>query len=119
MCFNDWVLVNNGKPDQYIGFLFPTDEGKVYGYVTCTKIKFIIIIDDGVPSGNGSGGSSGGAGAGGSGTHMEVKDSTIRNLFKKIHEEYTNIVSNPFYVPNQKMTSKMIDKKIEDICKGV
>lgn len=110
-------IVNNGKSDQYIGFLFPTDEGKVFGYVTCTKIKFIIIIDDGVPSG--SGGSSGGAGAGGSSGHQEVKDSTIRVLFKKIHEEYTNIVSNPFYVPNQKMTSKMIDKKIEDICKGV
>lgn len=33
--------------------------------------------------------------------------------------EYTSIVSNPFYVPNQKMTSKMIDKKIEAICSGI
>lgn len=86
----------------------------MYGYVTCTKIKFIVIIDDGVPAGSGAAGS--GAGGGG---NQEVKDSTIRTLFKKIHMEYTSIVSNPFYVPNQKMTSKMIDKKIEAICSGV
>lgn len=92
----------------------------MYGYVTCTKIKFIVIIDDGAPSGNGIGGAaSGGAGAGGSGAHQEIKDSTIRNLFKKIHEEYINVVSNPFHILNQKMTSKMIDRKIEIICSGI
>lgn len=85
----------------------------MYGYVTCTKIKFIIIIDDGVPAGSGA------AGSGAGGGNQEVKDSTIRTLFKKIHMEYTSIVSNPFYVPNQKMTSKMIDKKIEAICSGI
>ena len=113
--------MSSGKPDQYIGFLFPTDEGKVYGYVTCTKIKFIVIIDDGatVGSGNGGAGVGSGSGASGSGAHQEVKESTIRSLFKKIHEEYTNIVSNPFYDPSQKMTSKEIDKKFKEICSGI
>ena len=43
--------VTNGGPDgMFVGLLCPVEEMRVYGYVTSTKIKFFLAIeDDAVP----------------------------------------------------------------------
>ncbi|XP_055520890.1 trafficking protein particle complex subunit 2-like protein isoform X2 [Leucoraja erinacea] len=31
--------------ELYLGLLYPTEDYKVYGYVTNTKVKFVIVVD--------------------------------------------------------------------------
>jgi hypothetical protein len=42
----DERVASSGKNEPYLGMLFPTEESKVYGYCTCTKAKFILVLDD-------------------------------------------------------------------------
>ncbi len=32
--------------DTYLGMLYPTEDFKVYGYISNTRIKFILVVDD-------------------------------------------------------------------------
>jgi hypothetical protein len=32
--------------ERYLGLLFPTEDYKVYAYITNTRIKFVLVIDD-------------------------------------------------------------------------
>eukprot|EP01097_Dermamoeba_algensis_P002775 TRINITY_DN209_c0_g1_i4.p1 TRINITY_DN209_c0_g1~~TRINITY_DN209_c0_g1_i4.p1 ORF type:complete len:129 (-),score=26.08 TRINITY_DN209_c0_g1_i4:414-800(-) len=32
--------------EMYLGLLYPIEDYKVYGYMTNTKIKFIVVLDD-------------------------------------------------------------------------
>ena len=51
----------------------------MYGYVTNTRIKFILIVD--------------------SSNTTSLRDNEIRQMFRKLHTVYTQLLSNPFYVP--------------------
>lgn len=35
----------NDPRDLYLGLLYPTEDYKVYGYVTNTKVKFVIVVE--------------------------------------------------------------------------
>lgn len=35
-----------GVPDLYLGMLYPTEDYKVYGYSTNSKVKFIIVVQE-------------------------------------------------------------------------
>ncbi|WAR12972.1 TPC2L-like protein, partial [Mya arenaria] len=35
----------NELRELYLGLLYPTEDYKVYGYVTNTKIKFVIVVE--------------------------------------------------------------------------
>ena len=32
--------------DTYLGMLYPTEDYKVYGYISNTGIKFMLVVDD-------------------------------------------------------------------------
>ena len=32
--------------DTYLGMLYPTEDYKVYGYISNTRIKFILVVDE-------------------------------------------------------------------------
>ena len=34
--------------EPYQGLLYPTEEYRVYGYITCTRVKLLIVVDDSV-----------------------------------------------------------------------
>ncbi len=53
--------------------------------MTNTRIKFVIIVE----AGNNS-----------------LRDNEIRQMFRRLHAAYTNLLSNPFYIPGQKIESK-------------
>ena len=74
----------------YLGLLYPTEEFKVYGYITNTKVKFIVVAaDDG-----------------------ETKDAAIGVFFKKFHQLYVNTISNPFRDPEAKIESSRFDEAV-------
>ncbi len=78
--------------DMYIGLLFPTEVYKVYGYVTNSKTKIIVVCDD-----------------------SEVKDSEMKPLFQRLHSLYVDAVSNPFHVTDKPIVSQRFEDEVSDL----
>ena len=92
------VTTNTGVLEQardlYLGILYSTEAHKVYGFVTNTKIKFIVIIDS---------------------SNTSLRDNEIRQMFRKLHIAYTNLLSNPFYIPGTSIESKKFSSIVESL----
>lgn len=93
--------------ELYLGCLYATEKKKVFGYVTNTRvsvetnesfsqhrlgnlslssqIKFVIIVEA---------------------ANASLRDNEIRQMFRRLHTAYTQLLSNPFYVPGDKISSK-------------
>jgi hypothetical protein len=82
--------------DLYLGSLFATEKKRVYGYVTNTRIKFIIIVHI-------------------NSTVGQTRDNEIRQMFRRLHTAYTQLLSNPFYTPGEEITSK----RFESVASGL
>ncbi|KAA8535975.1 hypothetical protein F0562_028453 [Nyssa sinensis] len=68
---------------------------KVYGYLTNTKVKFILVTTD-----------------------LDVRDADVRNFFRRFHSAYVDAVSNPFHVPGKKITSRTFAENVSTIVKS-
>lgn len=75
--------------DTYLGMLYPTEDYKVYGYISNTRIKFILVVDE-----------------------MLQKEDEMRMMFKRFHTAYVDAVSNPFYTTSAAVTSKRFDASV-------
>ncbi|CAG8515068.1 416_t:CDS:2 [Funneliformis caledonium] len=62
--------------DTYLGLLYAMEDLAVYGYITNTRVKFVVVLS--VPD-------------------AVIKNTDMKNLFRKIHTVYINQVCNPFY----------------------
>lgn len=60
-----------------------------YGYMTNTKIKFILVVDS---------------------VNSAFRENEIRTIFRNIHNEYVNFISNPFVMPNEPIFSKYANR---------
>ncbi|KAK6622528.1 hypothetical protein RUM44_002340 [Polyplax serrata] len=69
----------------YLGLLHSTEEHKIFGYATNTKIKFIIIIRT---------------------SNVTLRDNDVHTMFRKLHSSYVDVVSNPFHIPGDPLISK-------------
>ncbi|KAM7479462.1 hypothetical protein LguiA_027675 [Lonicera macranthoides] len=116
--------VNNPKKsgptlnETFLGLLYPTENYKVYGYLTNTKVKFILVTTD-----------------------LDVRDADVRNIlvkkmecqtrigwecwvpywkkfFRRFHSAYVDAVSNPFHVPGKKITSRTFAERVSTIVKS-
>ena len=58
-----------------------------YGYMTNTKIKFVLVVDS---------------------LNSAFRENEIRTIFRNVHNEYTNFISNPFVTPNEQIFSKFV-----------
>ena len=85
-----------GEPTRelYLGSLFSTEKQKVFGYVTNTRIKFIVIVDA---------------------SNTALRDNEIRQMFRKLHTAYTQLMSNPFYVPGDEIKSTNFEKVVQGL----
>ncbi|XP_064640642.1 trafficking protein particle complex subunit 2-like protein [Lineus longissimus] len=84
----------NDLRELYLGLLYPTEDYKVYGYVTNTKIKFVIVVET---------------------SNTNLRDNEIRSKFRKLHNAYVDMFCNPFYTPGDNVTSKTFEKVVSDI----
>uniref|UniRef100_U5EV47 Trafficking protein particle complex subunit 2-like protein n=1 Tax=Corethrella appendiculata TaxID=1370023 RepID=U5EV47_9DIPT len=84
--------------DLYLGLLYATETYKIYGYVTNTKVKFIIIIDS---------------------SNTSFRENEVRTMFRNLHNLYSDAVCNPFYIPGEQLTSKNFDKNVRSIINGM
>ena len=78
-----------------MGVLFSTEEHKIFGYVTNTKIKFVIVVDSGV-----------------------LRDNEIRQMFRKLHIGYASLLSNPFYNPGTPINSPKFNAVVQTLMSG-
>ncbi|XP_050545058.1 trafficking protein particle complex subunit 2-like protein [Daktulosphaira vitifoliae] len=92
--------LKTGKKDMrelYLGLLYSTENHKIYGYVTNTKVKFFVVIDA---------------------SNLTLRDNEIRFMFRKLHTAYTDLMCNPFYIPGEYITSENFDKIAKGILMG-
>ncbi|KAI9145278.1 Sedlin [Paraphysoderma sedebokerense] len=73
---------------MYLGLLYTLEDFAIYGYLTNTKVKFIIVLTIG---------------------DTPIRESEIRTTFRRIHNEYMNLVMNPFF--NSDSSSMIKSKK--------
>ncbi|KAK2722509.1 hypothetical protein QYM36_002900 [Artemia franciscana] len=71
--------------DLYLGLLNSNEDAKIFGYVTNTGVKFMIII---------------------SAFDTSIREIDIRAMFRSLHSSYINLASNPFYIPGNAIASK-------------
>ncbi|KAL1116790.1 hypothetical protein AAG570_005262, partial [Ranatra chinensis] len=71
--------------ELYMGLLYATEEHKIFGYVTNTRVKFIVIVDA---------------------SHSTLRDNEIRGMFRKLHAAYMDVVCNPFHIPGDSIRSR-------------
>ncbi|KAK7071757.1 Trafficking protein particle complex subunit 2-like protein, partial [Halocaridina rubra] len=83
--------------ELYLGLLYASEEYKVFGYTTNTRIKFVIITDAG---------------------NTILRDNEIRMMFRRLHNMYTNVVCNPFYIPGEQITSREFDNGVVALVAG-
>ncbi|CAG0919064.1 unnamed protein product [Notodromas monacha] len=89
-----------GGPDfreQYLGLLHTPEEFRVepeehnvykaYGYVTNTRIKFMIIWDA---------------------SDTSLRENDVKGMFRRLHNVYTELVCNPFYIPGDTLNCKKL-----------
>ncbi|GES85075.1 trafficking protein particle complex subunit 2-like protein [Rhizophagus clarus] len=61
--------------DTYLGLLYAMEDLDVYGYMTNTRVKFVVVLS----------------------VTNAIRNTEMKNLFKRIHNAYINQVCNPFY----------------------
>lgn len=79
-------------PDTYLGLLSSEEEVRLYGYITNTRAKLVIAVDDPV-----------------------VKDDEMRAIFRRMHTAFVDAVSNPFYTHGSPLISPRFDASIRTI----
>ncbi|XP_028392412.1 trafficking protein particle complex subunit 2-like protein [Dendronephthya gigantea] len=87
---------SNDPRELYLGLLYPTEDYKVYGYVTNTKIKFVVVVES---------------------ANNLLRDNEIRMMFQRLHVAYTDMFCNPFYNPGENITSRRFEKIVENMMK--
>lgn len=80
--------------ELYLGLLYSTEQHKVFGYVTNTNIKFIIVVEA---------------------SNASLRDNEIRQMFRKLRDAYTVALWNPFYTPGTTIESKKFDAVIASL----
>ncbi|XP_070575566.1 trafficking protein particle complex subunit 2-like protein [Ptychodera flava] len=84
----------NDLRELYLGLLYPTEDYKVYGYVTNTRVKFVIVVET---------------------SNNTLRDNEIRSMFRKLHNAYTDMLCNPFYTPGETVKSRAFDKVVSNM----
>ncbi|TRY75565.1 hypothetical protein TCAL_04523 [Tigriopus californicus] len=87
-------VIEQQTRELYLGVLFATEKQKVFGYVTNTRIKFIIIVDA---------------------SNVGLRDNEIRQMFRKLHTAYTQLLSNPFYTPGEPIESQKFGQIVQGL----
>jgi hypothetical protein len=82
-------------PELYLGLLYPTEEYRVYGYITNTHIKFVLVLDE-----------------------VNPRDDALQNVFKPLHNLFVDVTSNPLYAHGLPITSKTFAEGVAAIAKS-
>uniref|UniRef100_A0A6B2LQG9 Trafficking protein particle complex subunit 2-like protein n=1 Tax=Arcella intermedia TaxID=1963864 RepID=A0A6B2LQG9_9EUKA len=85
--------VKKSEKQSYLGLLYPTEDYKVYGYITNTGVKMILVASE----------------------TASPKDPDVKVFFQNFHKLFVNATSNPFYENNSKIESPSFDSAISQL----
>ncbi|CAB9511334.1 particle complex subunit 2-like protein [Seminavis robusta] len=88
-----------GVDAYFVGLLCPVEDYRVYGYVTSTKLKIIVVVEDDemIPY-----------------SEQPAVDDRIKALMAKIHKSYVEYTLNPFnQIEGTPIKSKTFKSKVE------
>ncbi|KPJ03034.1 PREDICTED: trafficking protein particle complex subunit 2-like protein [Papilio xuthus] len=83
--------------DLYLGLLYSTDTHKIYGYVTNTRIKLVLVTSSTSPSGS------------------NIRDAEVRTALRRLHALYADAICNPFHLPGEQITSSKFDRQVKNL----
>lgn len=75
--------------DPFLGLLYPVEEHKIFGYLTNTNIKILVVVRD-----------------------VLLREDKVRELFKALHRLYIDAVSNPFVDVEAPITSPLFEQAV-------
>ena len=81
--------------DPFLGLLLPVDEQKVFGYLTSTGIRILIVVRD-----------------------VLLREDRVRELFKGLHKLYADAISSPFAEINTRLSSPMFEEGVTRLCES-
>eukprot|EP00980_Cylindrotheca_fusiformis_P010112 scaffold2243_cov122-Cylindrotheca_fusiformis.AAC.28 len=85
-----------GGDGMFVGFLSPWEDTRIYGYVTTTRIKIMLVVeDDAIPE------------------IQSSIDNDIKTLLSKIHELYVEDMLNPFKEVGSPVVSQRFQDKVQ------
>jgi hypothetical protein len=120
-------------PEPYLGLLYPTEDFRVYGYITNSATKFVLVLDQAAAGAGGAGGAGAGASArpaaaaaaAAAGAHAPslvsprgVDERELRALFRRLHALYVDASSNPMYTYGSPITSRRFDEGVAAILRS-
>lgn len=82
-------------PELFLGLLYPTEEYRVYGYITNSHTKFVAVLDEFTP-----------------------REDMLAKVFKALHQAYVDAASNPFYTPGQPLASPAFAGEVDAAVQG-
>lgn len=88
-----------GVDANFVGLLCPIEDFRVYGYVTTTKIKIIVVVEDDEMI---------------SLSDQQAVDDRIKALLAKIHKHYVEYILNPFSKMGGRIESKRFHEKVDE-----
>ncbi|VVC96854.1 unnamed protein product [Leptidea sinapis] len=74
-----------------------TDLRDLYGYVTNTRIKLVLVTSSTSPSGS------------------NIRDAEVRTALRRLHALYADAICNPFHLPGDQITSVKFDKQVKSL----
>ena len=87
---------NNNGDNQFVGYLCSIEHFKIFGYVTNTSLKFLVVVKDEVDS-------------------LRIPFEQVRNFFVSLHDLYIEALYNPFYKIGMPLTSDRFAKKTNSL----
>ncbi|VDD80176.1 unnamed protein product [Mesocestoides corti] len=110
----DKLMVGSSKPsfndkdatNKYLGLLYTIEDYCIYGYVTNTNVKFVVVQED---PGTLADLPKGGAAV--------PPDSKVKKTLESLHDAYLSLLSSPFYTPNTPIdpSESPAAKKFEEV----
>eukprot|EP00741_Cyanophora_paradoxa_P019479 tig00021127_g18804.t1 len=81
-------------PDSYLGLLLPSEDTRVYGSISNSKMKFFVVVDD-----------------------AEAQDAA-KTFLRKLQTLYVDAISNPLIDPETWTPSKKFERDLMAIAKA-
>ncbi|NXM91904.1 TPC2L protein, partial [Oenanthe oenanthe] len=105
--------------ELYLGLLYPTEDYKVYGYVTNSKVKFVMVVDSSntaLRDNEIRSVSAASRAPWGAGNNKSIHSPPLPfQMFRKLHNSYTDIMCNPFYNPGDRIHSRAFDTMVNSM----
>eukprot|EP00898_Chlorokybus_atmophyticus_P008511 jgi/Chlat1/8661/Chrsp87S08046 len=93
---------NPAVHDPYLGLLYPTEDYRVYGYLTSSRHKLVLVSGSSPNANNGT-----------------AVDPDFKPFFRKLHSLTVDAISNPFYVAGSRIASRTYDARVSALVDGL